>query len=281
MGHHPMLREFHAWMYDERGYATTTRDNYRRRCAAAWRWTHHTHALPLHRAKADHLRSWLATLPPTASSRNVSRQALLAFGGFLTATRGRANHAAGIPALRYPRRIPSALTSVQVAAILAAATGPRERALLSVLFHSAMRATEVRTLTWAQLSDPGWVRFVAKGGQQRVVPLHEQAVADLAAWRSSCTDPTWVWPSPVTDGPISETTMRRIVRAVGDAAGVPGMHPHLARHTLATELLEQGADVRLIQELLGHASLATTQIYTKVRPERLAAAVATAYRPAA
>lgn len=274
------MRDFHAWMYDARGYADTTRTLYRARCTAAWRWIDHRHHVRLPRATDTHLRAWLATLPATPSSRNVSRQAVHAFGGFLVDTGRRAtNPAATIPPLRYRRRIPAALEHRQIAAVFAAAAaaGVRDRALISMLFHTAMRATEVRTLRWEQLADPGWVRFTGKGGQQRVVPVHPEAAADLAAWRVECTDPVWLWPSPVQDGPVSETTLRRRVGSVGVAAGVPRLHPHMARHTLATDLLEHGVDVRVIQELLGHRSLATTQIYTAVRPARLAEAVAAAY----
>jgi len=73
---------------------------------------------------------------------------------------------------------------------------------------------------------------------------------------------------------VTSETLSRWVAAVGDRAGVPGLTPHVARHSYATRLVELGVDLRTVQEALGHASLATTQVYTRVRPERLTAAVA-------
>jgi len=273
----PLLREFSTWGFDMRGYARTTRDMYRSRARAAWCYLHDHHATQLPRADTDHLRAWLSTLPPTPASRNVSRQASHAFFDFLvdTGRRRGPNPAAEIPSLRYPRRVPRALASTEAAQVLqaAAAAGPMVHALLAVLLFAGMRHTEVRTLTWEQLQYRGWVRFVAKGGQERIMPVNEEATSALERWRLACDDPVWVWPSPVQDGPVSSTTVRRWVAEVGDVAGVARLYPHLCRHSFATELLEQGVDVRTLQELMGHSSLATTQRYLTVRPHRLREAV--------
>lgn len=96
------------------------------------------------------------------------------------------------------------------------------------------------------------------------------------AWREECPDPRWVFPSPygkVKSKPLSSTWVRNVIRRVGEDAGIPELHPHLLRHTAATRLLNQGVDIRTLQELLGHASLQTTQIYLRVRPVNLRGAL--------
>lgn len=85
-----------------------------------------------------------------------------------------------------------------------------------------------------------------------------------------CESGRWVMPSPMTnrDRPVGYTTLHKGVRDLGDAAGVTGPHPHVLRHTAATRLLETGADVRVVQEFLGHASVAVTPVYLRARPVR-------------
>ncbi len=106
------------------------------------------------------------------------------------------------------------------------------------------------------------------------MPLHPEAVAATARWRARCPSLRWLYPSPrYPDQPIGYTTVHRRLKEIGQDVGVPGLAPHVLRHTCATAVLEAGADLRAIQELLGHASPDTTAIYTRVRPARLAEAV--------
>jgi integrase/recombinase XerD len=139
--------------------------------------------------------------------------------------------------------------------------------------YTGARHDEIRRLTWPQISD-GWVRLAGKGAKERAVPIHARLRPGLGAWRVECPDPLWIFPSPACIGqPVGSTWVRRRVRAVGELAGIPGLHPHTLRHTFATALLDRDVNLRTVQELLGHARPETTVIYTHVRPARSAEAV--------
>jgi integrase/recombinase XerC len=276
MTDHHHWTAFAAWGHDERGWSRNTRTLYTRRCRAAHRWLSRN-SIQLARARTEHIKAWIHSLPPTAASRNVSRQALLGYFDWHI-DRGRRAHnpAREVRAIPYPRTPPKALTAAQAADVLTAAQefGPQVFAATSILLRSGPRCTEVRTLTWQALEVPGFIRQVVKGGQQRMIPMHDNTASALRAWQAACPSPTWVFPSPVHDAPISETTFRGWVREVGTAAGIVGLHPHACRHTLATTMVERGVSLRIVQEVLGHESLATTERYVHARPEHLRQVVA-------
>lgn len=273
-----MMRDFEAWGFDVHGWAKSTRKLYASRARAADRWLA-DRGESLLRADTRTLTRWLYQLPPTASSRNVSLQALQGFFAFLVAEgRRSSNPAAEVPFLKYRRTIPKALTREQAGAVLVAAeaTGPMWLAAVSLMLHTGMRHAEARTLTWAQVNPEGWVSFIAKGGGDRVLPLHRHTLEALNSWQSQTDDPQHVFPSPVNPGrPLSTSTFRQHVLDIGDAAGLQGLHPHVLRHTLATSLVEAGVDLVSVQSVLGHRSLQTTQKYVAVRPQRLAEAIGT------
>jgi integrase/recombinase XerD len=191
-----------------------------------------------------------------------------------------------------PQGIPKALTEAEVDALLGAVPGDgprprRDRALLEVLYAGGLRISELVGLDLGDIDlYDGLVRVMGKGSKERVVPLGRsarEAVGDyLTTGRPELADA----------GPRARTAMVRvdalflnarggrltrqgawlIVRAAGDRAGLQGrLFPHVLRHSCATHMLDHGADIRVVQELLGHASLSTTQVYTKVSPERLRA----------
>lgn len=267
---------FAAWGFDERGWSPSTRRLYIRRCRAADHWLDQHQGVTLPRARTEHVKAWLYSLPPTAASRNVARQAVAGYYDWLIDCGSRSrNPLEGVPAIPYPRTPPKALTGEQAADVLAAAQtfGPQVFAAISILLHSGPRCTEVRTLRWQDVEVPGFMRQTVKGGQVRMIPLHDETVASLRSWASSCPSPVWVFPSPVKDAPVSETTFRGWVREVGDWASVEGLHPHACRHTLASTMVERGVSLRVVQEILGHESLSTTQRYVHARPEHLREAV--------
>ena len=277
------LIQFRAWGFDVRGWRESTRNAYAKRVAAGDRWLHSHRGVCISAASRDDLRAWLAQLPPNARTRNHSRNALVGFYAFLTDTGGRPDAPTdGIGALPEPASVPKALQHDVATAVLDAAAefGRMWDAMVALLLYAGLRASEVRTLEWNQVQGD-WLMVEGKGGKQRMLPIAPEAATPLRAWRSECTDARWVFPSPrVPDQPLSDGWLRRKVRDIGHAAGITGLHPHALRHTAATALLEHGADVRTVQEFLGHASLQTTQIYTRVRPERLLEAVGRlTYRP--
>ncbi len=260
---------FDTWGWDRHQYAATTRALYGRRCRAAERWMQPT---SLHHATSADVTGWHQSLPATAASRNVGRQALVAWFDFLRdRTTRTTNPAAELPTYKYPDPVPRALNRDQACAVLAVPAEPQWSFATSLLFHSALRATEARTLEWGRVLD-GWVQVTVKGGRERVLPMHPHTSTLADVWRRLCPSPRWVFPSPVTTGPLSDSAWRRRIKATALEAGVT-MTPHVARHSTATRMVEQGVDVRVISELLGHASLATTMRYLRARPQRLADSV--------
>ncbi|ABW11196.1 integrase family protein [Parafrankia sp. EAN1pec] len=194
-----------------------------------------------------------------------------------------------------PRRLPRALTVDQVSAVIAAAVagGPeyaevsggdpaelarrlRSAALLELLYGTGARISEAVGLDLDDLDlDRSAVRLRGKGGRDRVVPLGRYAVTALERYLrrgrphlvTECSG-TAVFVSR-RGNRLSRQSAWSALRAAANAAGVPGASPHVLRHSFATHLLDGGADVRVVQELLGHASVSTTQIYTLVTMDHL------------
>ena len=239
------------------------------------------------------VRSFLAALYRDGVGRKSQGRALSAVRSLFrfAAREGAvaANPAAGVPTPRAPRTLPRHLRPGEVEGLLEAPAGDerddaalplRDQAILETLYATGLRVGELVSLDWRDLDLAARVlRVVGKGGKERMVPFGRQAQAALRAWLA-------VWEEvrrrgdggddeePVflnhRGGRLSDRSVRRVVdRYVDRAALAAGVHPHTLRHTFATHLLEGGADLRAIQELLGHSSLATTQRYTHVDVERL------------
>lgn len=199
------------------------------------------------------------------------------------------NPAASLKSPRVPRRIPETLTradmdQVMQAAIAAAAEedvpiARRDVAILEVLYASGIRVAELCGLDLADADrDRGLIRVVGKGNKARTVPLGTPAWQAVDNWLAVRNQ--WVRPGAPPaiflgehGGRINQRVVRRVVHsAVLAVPEAPDIGPHGLRHAMATHLLEGGADLRSVQEMLGHSSLATTQIYTHVSDERLRAA---------
>lgn len=182
-----------------------------------------------------------------------------------------------------PARLPKPLSEAQVEALLAAPDaalplGLRDRAMLETLYATGLRVSELVGLKLHELSlDMGLVRVFGKGGKERLVPLGEEAVAWLRRYlgegRPALLDGRQCDAVFVTARAAAMTRqmfwhlIKRHARAAGLAAD--GLSPHTLRHAFATHLLNHGADLRVVQLLLGHADITTTQIYTHVARERL------------
>ena len=190
------------------------------------------------------------------------------------------------------KRLPVTLSADEVEALLAApdtsdAFGLRDKALLELLYASGMRESEAVDLTLERLHlDESFVRILGKGRKERVVPIGARAVAALRDYLQrgrptlAGSPDTGLRTSAGTSAvflsksghPLTRMTVWRIVERHVLAAGIEGhVSPHTLRHSFATHLLAGGADVRSIQEMLGHASVQTTQIYTHVDTDRLLA----------
>jgi integrase/recombinase XerD len=185
---------------------------------------------------------------------------------------------------RQSRRLPDTLDVAEVDRLLEAASagGVRDRALLELLYAAGLRVSEAIGLDREDLSlDGAFVRVIGKGDKERLVPIGEVSIDHLTAWldgpRPSVMALHHV--EPVRGGPLFLGDRgRRLARqqawaavhAAADRAGLAGkVSPHTLRHSFATHLLEGGADLRVVQELLGHASISTTQLYTHLTGERI------------
>jgi integrase/recombinase XerC/integrase/recombinase XerD len=200
-----------------------------------------------------------------------------------------------LAAPKRPQRLPHVIKSDEVTALLERipATTPlelRDRALFELAYASGLRAEELVTLELGAVDFDGeTVRVEGKGGKTRIVPVGEHALAAIAAYLERAR------PALVAQdggsGPmflsksgrrLSTSDVRRRLRswaraASGAAPGLAAAHPHALRHSFATHLLDGGADLRVIQELLGHATISTTQVYTRVESARLRSAYARAH----
>lgn len=174
---------------------------------------------------------------------------------------------------RTHRPLPRFLTSTQTAALLAApdiATrrGRRDAALLALMYASGLRVSEVATLRMGDINEKqGLIRVRGKGGRERQVPVAQGALAALADHRRDLPptrDPkAFLFPAPGSTRPLGRGLIWRAVKTHATTAHLPDLpSPHWLRHSFATHLLSGGADVRTIQEMLGHARIATTQRYT-------------------
>lgn len=180
-------------------------------------------------------------------------------------------------------RLPATLHQKQVQALLSAPQPgepyfSRDRAILELLYATGMRVSELATLRLGDMNlDVGYLRCRGKGGKERIVPIGSHAISAVRQYlrglRSTLISST-VYSDAVfisrTGRPMDRTNIWRLVSRYASAAGIPGqIGPHTLRHCFATHLLEGGADLRIVQELLGHASVVTTQIYTHVDGTRL------------
>ncbi len=195
----------------------------------------------------------------------------------------RADPTLRVRAPKLPRRLPKNLSEAEVEALLATpdhktVLGLRDRAMLETLYATGLRVSELVGLTLAQVSlDMGVVRVLGKGSKERLVPLGEESIVWIKRYLATSR------PSLVAEGKDATlfVTARRgaltrqafwaLIKRLAVKAGIPAarLSPHVLRHAFATHLLNHGADLRVVQLLLGHADITTTTIYTHVARERL------------
>ncbi len=183
---------------------------------------------------------------------------------------------------RLGRRLPKSLTEADVEALLAAPDvetplGLRDKAMLEMLYASGLRVSELVSLTAAQLSqEMGVVRILGKGSKERLVPVGEEALdwvrrygaqARALLLNGRASDALFV---TTRAAPMTRQAFWQLIKRYARRAGIGAqISPHTLRHAFATHLLNHGADLRVVQMLLGHADISTTQIYTHVARERL------------
>lgn len=220
-------------------------------------------------------------LAPSSMARKCS--ALRQFYGFLIDDRRRGDDpSTALPRPQLRRPLPRILSHDEVEALFQLAedeaagdkAGPlRMLVLLELLYGSGLRATELVSLPAnAVPRDAPLLNVLGKGGQQRLVPISARARAALTRWLSlNLSDSNYLFPSRSRAGHLTRIRLFQLLRELAARAGIQPdkVSPHVLRHAFATHLLEGGADLRVLQTLLGHADIATTQIYTHVDSARL------------
>ena len=233
-------------------------------------------------------QAW-STLAPSSLARKSS--ALRQFLGFLVDEGWRGDDpSASLPRARSRRPLPRILSHAEVEALFAraeeeAAGDQREAVrlltLLELLYGSGLRASELVSLPLSAVPrDAPFLTVTGKGGQQRMVPVGSRARAALSRWTALRGEARgesgrMLFPSTGASGHLTRVRLFQLLRALAGRAGLDPekVSPHVLRHAFATHLLEGGADLRVLQTLLGHADIATTQIYTHVDSARLVALV--------
>jgi site-specific recombinase XerD len=290
------LRTFRRHLADERGLSPHTVAAYVGDATDLARWCD-AFAIEPDEVTLQVLRRYIGQRRRDGLGRSSIARRRAALRSFFADARRRglvdADPAALLDAPTLDRRLPKALRVDQVAELIRGAGGSdgavglRDVAVLELLYASGARVSELVGLDLAAVDlDRRAVRLHGKGDKQRLVPLGEPAAVAVGRWLADGRpDLLAEGAGPVTDavflgrrgGRLDRSEVYRMVRDRGLAAGVGHVTPHVLRHSYATHLLEGGADLRSVQELLGHAALATTQTYTRVTRAHLREAYASAH----
>ncbi len=282
----PLIDEFCDALWLEDGLSRNTLDAYRRDLAQFAQWLAQQRAKALMAADHGDVQSYLAH-QFRKKTRASSAARLLSSLKRMYRWLQRQNRIKTDPTLnvdtpKLPRTLPKSLTEADVESLLAAPTadtprGERDKAMLETLYASGLRVSELVTLRLPQISqDMGVVRVLGKGSKERLVPLGEEALARVkrylavgrpALLAGKASDDLFV---TARGSAMTRQSFWQIIKRYAAQAGLrASISPHVLRHAFATHLLNHGADLRVVQLLLGHADISTTQIYTHVARERL------------
>ena len=274
-----------VWLQD--GLARSSLASYRRDLVAWSAWLERNGRKRLLAAERSDIESFLAMqFRAQAKTTSIGRRlsSLRRFYRLQTAQGAiRADPTLRVRAPKLPRRLPKSLSEKQVEALLDApdtetTLGLRDRAMLETLYATGLRVSELVGLKLGQVSfDAGVVRVLGKGSKERLVPLGEEAVAWLTRYLATAraelagagrSDAVFV---TARRGPLTRQAFWQLIKRYAHKAGIGAvaLSPHTLRHAFATHLLNHGADLRVVQMLLGHADITTTTIYTHVARERL------------
>lgn len=277
----PHVEDFLSHLQVERRMSAHTLDAYRRDLDALVAWTGSQGIDDLATVHTEQLRAFIAAehrrgLSPKSLQRRLSAcrscyQWLLKHG------RIAASPAAGIRAPKAPRKLPQVLDVDEAVQLVELPTdaplGVRDRAILELFYSSGLRLSELCALRWRDLDlADGLVTVLGKGGKQRSVPVGSHARKALEDWRreSQGQPDAPVFPGRGGAAITPRAVQIRLQRLAQRQGLFKRVHPHLLRHSFASHVLESSGDLRGVQELLGHADIATTQIYTHLDYQHLA-----------
>ena len=275
------IEQFLQHMRFERQASIHTLSSYQRDLAA-WQTYCQSHALlDSNAAQFTHIQQFIAQehrrgLAPKSVQRRLSALRSL-FKYLLKQGSMTHNPSQGLRAPKAPRKLPQVLDVDEAVRLVELPTdgalGLRDRAMLELLYSSGLRVSELCSLTWRNLDlDDCLVTVLGKGSKTRVVPVGSHALSALRAWhvQSNPNAATPVFPGR-GGAFISTRAIQLRMRQLAQQQGIwKRVYPHLLRHSFASHMLESSGDLRSVQELLGHADIATTQIYTHLDFQRLA-----------
>ena len=272
----------HLWLED--GLSRNTLESYRRDLRLFADWLQKK-GLDLVEVQQAEIQQYLAVKFPKSKPRSISRliASLRRFYRYaLRENKVQADPTLQIDSPKLPRSLPKSLTEEDVEALLGApevnhSLGLRDRAMLEILYASGLRVSELVGLKVTEVSlNEGVIRVTGKGSKTRLVPMGEEAVDWVARYlqvsrpeilQRQLSDSLFV--TQRGDGMTRQAFWYLIKRYAIKAGIRKPLSPHVLRHAFATHLLNHGADLRVVQMLLGHADISTTQIYTHVARERL------------
>jgi integrase/recombinase XerD len=286
-----VAEEFLSWMATERGRSANTLAAYRRDLGGYVAWLD-AEGTDLDEVDVEALERFVVSRRAAVAVASAARQlaAVRMLHRYLVTEGERGDDpTAALEGLRVPAGIPKPLTEAQVASLIDAVTGHspierRDRALLELLYATGARISEVCGLSIGDFDyDDRLVRLFGKGAKERIVPYGSSAARALDEWftadgRLSMAPAEWRRRSDAEavfldrrGTRLSRQAAWAVVKRYGKRAGLDhvALSPHVLRHSCATHLLDHGADLRVVQEILGHATISTTQVYTKVSQQRL------------
>jgi integrase/recombinase XerD len=273
----------HLWLED--GLAKNTLDSYRNDISTFAIWCEKTKKAPIEQMSNADILQYLAVKFPTAKPRSMGRLVATLRRFYRYALRESLitqDPTLQLESPKLPRSLPKSLSEAEVEALLNApnvtvALGLRDRAMLELLYASGLRVSELVGITVTEIStQDGVVRVTGKGSKTRLVPMGEEAADWIAQYMKTARlellqkrlcDALFV--TNRADGMTRQAFWYLIKRYALQAGIIKHISPHVLRHAFATHLLNHGADLRVVQMLLGHSDISTTQIYTHVARERL------------
>lgn len=242
-------------------------------------------------ARSDDLHGYMQSLTTASPATQARRLSVMRqFYKFLCSEKRRSDDPArDLASPKQGRRLPKYLSAAEAVALCEAAQavpgpeGLRLRALIELLYASGLRVSELVALPLAAFTEAPMLRVKGKGGKERLVPLGDEARAALRAYIKvrgifvpAGQKSPFMFPSArAATGHLTRQRFFQLLREIGQGLGIgpERLSPHVLRHAFATHLLEGGADLRSVQQMLGHADIGTTQIYTHVVGDRLATTV--------
>ena len=275
------VEDFLSHLQVERRMSAHTLDAYRRDLAALTAWATAQGVDDLTLLDTERLRAFVAAehrrgLSPKSLQRRLSACRSY-FNWLLRHGRVAASPAAALRAPKSPRKLPQVLDADEASRLVEVPTdvplGLRDRALLELFYSSGLRLSELCGLRWPDLDlASGLVTVLGKGGKQRKVPVGSHARRALEAWRDEQGAGSNAFVFPGRHGAaISQRAVQIRMKLLAQKQGLfKNVHPHMLRHSFASHILESSGDLRGVQELLGHADIATTQIYTHLDFQHLA-----------